>query len=240
MSIKHEFRRLLWKLGYDISRFTPTSHPLARKKRILESFNIDTVLDIGANVGQFGYQLRRDIDYKGEILSFEPINSAFNLLEERAKDDLIWKVFNFAIGDSQEKREINIARNLYSSSILDVLPSLLDVEPQSKYINTEKIHVKTLDSIFNELCKSSENIYMKIDTQGYESKVLMGAEKSLEKIHTVQMEMSLVPLYEGEILFDEMYILMTEKNYSLISIEVAFSDPITGQVLQVDGVFHRF
>ena len=82
-------------------------------------------------------------------------------------------------------------------------------------------------------------VYMKIDTQGFESKVLKGAGNSLMRIDTVQMEMSLVPLYEGEMLFNEMCMFMTEKGYSLIAIESGFSDQNTGQVLQVDGIFHR-
>ena len=80
---------------------------------------------------------------------------------------------------------------------------------------------------------------MKVDTQGYESKVLQGAEKSLEQIDTVQMEMSLVPLYEGELLLHDMCMLMSEKGYSLVAIETGFSDPNSGQLLQVDGIFHR-
>jgi hypothetical protein len=54
------------------------------------------------------------------------------------------------------------------------------------------------------------------------------------------MEMSLVPLYEGELLFDEMYMLMSEKGYRLIAIEPGFLDQVTGQIFQVDGLFHRF
>jgi hypothetical protein len=81
---------------------------------------------------------------------------------------------------------------------------------------------------------------MKIDTQGFESKVLKGAENSLMQIDTVQMEMSLVPLYEGELLFNEMSILMSEKGYVLVAIETGFSDQDSGQVLQIDGIFHRF
>src|SRR5438552_15044691 len=75
---------------------------------------------------------------------------------------------------------------------------------------------------------------------GIESKVLKGAEKSLARIDTVQMEMSLVPLYDGELLFNEMCIVMGKKGYTLIAIENGFSDLTSGQLLQVDGIFHRF
>lgn len=242
MSIKHELRRFLWKAGYDFSRFTPTSHPLARRKQIFKSYKIDTVLDIGANTGQFAQELRDDIGYTERILSFEPLSSAFELLKAKVKAnaDSAWEIFNCAIGDTEEKREINIAGNSYSSSLLNMLPSHLKSAPNSKYIGKELIEIKTVDSLFGGLCKTAKNTYMKIDTQGFESKVLNGAEKSLAKINTIQMEMSLIPLYDGELLLSEMCALMSRKGYALVAIENGFSDPVSGQLLQVDGIFHRF
>jgi hypothetical protein len=53
------------------------------------------------------------------------------------------------------------------------------------------------------------------------------------------MEMSLVPLYGTELLFDEMCLLMREKGYTLIAIENGFSVPDTAQLLQIDGIFRR-
>jgi FkbM family methyltransferase len=239
MSIKRKLRTYLWKLGYDISKITPTSHAAARKKQIFASYKIDTVLDIGANSGQFAQQLRGDIGYVHRILSFEPLSTAFELLKENSKDDPAWEVFNYAIGDTVEKQEINVAGNSYSSSLLDMLPSLLEFAPSAKYIGKEIIEIKTLDSLFDDLCKTGNNIYMKIDTQGFENKVLKGSENSLTHIDTVQMEMSLIPLYDGELLFNEMCILMSKKGYTLVAIENGFSDPTSGQLLQVDGIFHR-
>ncbi len=167
------------------------------------------------------------------------LSEVFRLLERNAKYDPNWTVFNYAMGDVKEKREINVAGNSLSSSLLDILPSHLNAAPESKYIGKEIIEVKTLDSIFDEICGNSRNIYLKIDTQGFESKVLKGAVKSLSKIDTVQMEMSLVPLYHGELLFDEMCVFMRGKGYTLIALENGFSVPISAQMLQVDGIFRR-
>jgi FkbM family methyltransferase len=239
MKIKHRFRKILWRFGYDVSKFTLTSHSLARRQRLLQYYQIDTVLDIGANSGHFARQLRQDIGYTHHILSFEPLSQVFNSLKENAKDDSAWDVFNYAIGDVEEKREINIAGNSLSSSLLNILPAHLESAPDSRYVGKEVIEVRTLDAIFGDLCKSAKNIYMKIDTQGFESKVLKGAEKSLARINTLQVEMSLVPLYDGELLFDEMCMLMRQKGYTLVAIENGFSDPASGQLLQIDGIFHR-
>jgi FkbM family methyltransferase len=239
MSIKNAVRNLLWKSGYDVSRFSPTSHPLARRKQILASYGIDTVLDVGANSGQFAQGLRR-LGYSGRILSFEPLSTAFKALKANAESDRAWDVFNFAVGDAEAKHEINIAGNSYSSSLLKMLPSHLKSAPESKYIGKETIDVKTIDSLYGDICKTSKHVYLKIDTQGFESKVLKGAENSLKHIGTIQMEMSLVPLYDGEMIFGDMCAYMAAKGYTIIAIESGFSDSASGQLLQVDGIFHRF
>ena len=239
MPVKNIIQQSLRSFGYDICSFTPTSHPLARRKKMFESYAIDTVFDVGANAGQFAQHLRRDVGYKKRILSFEPLSSAFELLRANAKGDSNWEIFNFALGDDEVKQEINIAGNSYSSSLLDMLPAHERSAPESKYIGREMIEIKTLDSIFDNLCKPSSSVYLKIDTQGFESKVLKGAGKSLAHIDSLQIEMSFIPLYKGELLFNEMYMFMSEKGFSLVAIESVFSDTSSGQLLQVDGVFHR-
>jgi FkbM family methyltransferase len=239
MSIKQDIKRLLRSFGYDVCRFTPTFHTLARRKKIFEFYAINTVLDVGANAGQFAQELRKDIGFKKRILSFEPLSSAFKMLKTNAKGDSNWEIFNFALGDDDTKQEINIAGNFYSSSLLDMLPSHEKFAPDSKYIGKEVIEIKKLDSVFSDLCRQSDKIYLKIDTQGFESRILMGAEKSLAHIDLVQLEMSLVPLYKDELLFNELHTVMNKKGFTLIAIENGFSEPVSGHLLQIDGIFHR-
>jgi len=239
MSLKHEIRRTLWKAGYDFCRITPESHGFARRRKLLSHYGITTVLDVGANAGQYAQQLREDVGYQGRIVSFEPLSTAFALLERHAEADPAWDVFRLAIGDADGSAEINVAGNSYSSSLLNMLPSHQKSAPESSYVGKESVQVATLDSLFDRVCADAQGVYLKIDTQGFESKVIAGAERSLPRISTVQMELSLVPLYEGELLFDEMCALMGRKGYTLVALENGFSDPASGQLLQVDGIFHR-
>lgn len=239
MRIRHELRKLLWKLGYDVTRYAPTSHPLARMQQLLRLYDIDTVLDVGANCGQFAELIRHDLGYGGRILSFEPLSEAFASLKVKADKDPHWDAFNIALGDADQRSEINIASNSQSSSILGMLPSHLQSAPESAYDGKEQVEVRALDSIFDDVCGNHGHVYMKIDTQGFEARVLKGAERALERIRAVQMEMSLVQLYEGEILFDELYRIMKSKGYDLVAILPGFSDRVSGVMLQVDGIFHR-
>jgi FkbM family methyltransferase len=240
MSLKHELRRLLWKLGYDLSRFDPQDSALARRRQLLRSYGIDTVLDVGANLGQFAMQLRHDLGFAGKIVSFEPLSSAFRFLEATARVDPRWRVINCALGDTEATLEINVAENSYSSSFLDILPMHLDAAPESKYTQRESTTVKTLDSMIDDVCSTSDNVYLKIDTQGFESNVIRGAEKSLPRIGTIQLEMSLVPLYRGGVLFADMHRVLNDKHYDLVSIEPGFADRKSGRMLQVEGIYHRF
>jgi len=239
MRIAQTVRELLWKAGYDISHYNPTLHPLTRKIRLLKSCGIDLVLDVGANRGQFALQMRRVFGYAGRIVSFEPLSSAYKALSVNAQGDANWKVMKCALGDKDGEMKINISANSCSSSLLDIMPSHLDLAPSAKYTGTEVTEVRTLDSLMPTISSGNENIYLKMDAQGYESKIMAGARVSLDRIGTIQLEMSLIPLYRGEAPFGEMYALLTEKGYSLVDISATLADERTGQLLQVDGVFRR-
>jgi len=99
--------------------------------------------------------------------------------------------------------------------------------------------VRTLDSMFSQIAGARGNAFLKIDTQGFERRVIKGSRNSLHRIEGIQMEMSLVPLYETESLFPDLLQLMTALGYDLKLIEPGIHDPSTGAVLQVDGIFFR-
>ena len=238
MNTKDVIRRFIRRAGYDLTRFSPSSNSLARRKKLLEYSNINLVLDVGANKGQYAQELR-SLKYKGKIISFEPLTSAYETLFKIANLDNNWVTMNCALGDTDAESELNISENSQSSSILDMLSSHIKSAPDSKYIGKEKIEIKTLDSIWSTICPIKQNIWLKIDTQGYEKKVIEGARNSLKNIDMLQLEMSLVPLYQNEMLFDEMIEFLKYKGYRIVSIETGFTDAESGHLLQVDGIFRR-
>ena len=240
MTFKHHLRRRLWGLGYDLARFRPESHPIARRRSLLRSLRIDVVLDVGANAGQHAKHLRSDLGFEGRICSFEPLSVPFRRLQSRAAQDPKWETFNFALGDIDGTATINLAANSESSSMLEMLPLHVEAAPESKFVGTEDIEVRTLDAIFDDLCYPGEGVCLKIDTQGFEGRVLQGADRSLSKIDTVQVEMSLTPLYSNELTFGELYQLLLGKGYAMVGLEPGFTNPQTGQLLQADAIFHRF
>lgn len=227
-------QRTLEYFGYQINRYP--NYDLRRRIRIVNQFDIDVLFDIGANIGQYGLEMRR-LGYNNKIISFEPLSNAFKYLKKVTFKDKKWIINNYAIGNEDIKSIINIAANYVSSSMLNMLPIHLANAPESKYIAQEEVEIKKLDSIFSSFCNDKDSIMVKIDTQGYEKNVLDGAFKSLNRIKVIQIEMFIVPLYENVMNFTDMIKYLDTKGFLLFSLENGFSNPNTGQLLCVDGIF---
>ena len=99
----------------------------------LRKFEIDLVLDVGANKGQFASEIRH-CGYAGRIVSFEPLSQAHGELLQSSAGDPMWDTYpRCALGDHDGEAEINIAGNSHSSSIMPMLESHLNAAPESAY-----------------------------------------------------------------------------------------------------------
>jgi hypothetical protein len=135
--------------------------------------------------------------------------------------------------------KINVAGNSQSSSFLPMLPRHVAAAPTTGYVDTEEIAVITLDSLLGEKIKAEDVVWLKLDVQGYELKVLDGAQQLLRRAVAVEAELSLVPLYEGGPLIDEVIRYLGERGFRLSHLlnSDAFYDPSTLQLLQINGIF---
>lgn len=230
-------RAILNPVGYDILKYK-TSYPSQIVLSHLNMNNVNTVLDVGANAGQYSLELRK-AGFNGTILSFEPLAGAFHELSGNASHDKNWEIFNFALGDTNGITSIHVSRHSPSSSILDMTSLHKEAAPDSVYVKEEKIEIKTLDSIFDTLGISGGNVFLKVDTQGYEKKVLEGAINSLSKISGIQLELSTAELYEGEEVYYSICSFVEEKNFHLVRIIPGFTNKSTREMLQFDAIFFR-
>jgi len=230
---------MLHRVGFELRRFSVEQSENARFISMLRTYNVNLIFDIGANAGQFGVLLR-EIGFDGKIISFEPLSDAREILLNISKNDPLWQIaLQTAIGEENGEIEIQIAGNSHSSSVLDMLDTHVRAAPDSKYIGKEKVALRTLDSIAPDYMDSNSIAFIKIDTQGYETQVMNGAKKLMSQIVGLQVEISLVPLYKGQCLFDEMLKKLKNDGFELWSISTVFSDPNTAQLLQVDATFFR-
>lgn len=235
--MKKLLQSLLAGMGYDLYRRDARFHPELAAARFAERTKTDTILDVGANVGQYGQALRQ-WGYRGKILSFEPLSTAHRKLQAAAEGDAAWQVApRCAIGAARSSAEINVSANSVSSSLLDMLETHEKAAPGSAYAGKEQVDVLPLDELIPNLCPGDSRLYLKIDTQGYEKAVLDGATETLKRCSAVQMELSLTPLYDGGFLFAEGIERMTRAGFETYAVFQGFTDRETGQTFQVDAVF---
>lgn len=227
--------RLAGHLGYEMV-------PLELHKGIpllecLARHAVRTVIDVGANQGQFGNRLRM-LGWEGPILSIEPLPSAFRLLEAVARQSPPWEVVQVAAGQSPGVANINVSRNSVSSSLLRPAKMHLEAAPLSTTMQSIAVTVEPLDAVV-ERSHAVGPFLIKIDTQGYELEVLRGAPGAIASAEMLQLEVSLTPLYEGQPDWLELLQFVAQIGFRPISFEPAFVHPTTQEVLQVDVLLAR-
>jgi FkbM family methyltransferase len=239
MSLLHNLRLFTRKLGVDVSRYKIEGTQEGNLVKLFKTHNIDLILDVGANDGGYGSAIRK-AGYVGSIISFEPLTVAHDKLCDNSKSDQHWEVApRMAIGSENGDIKINIAGNSTSSSLLEMEALHKKSQPNSTYIDEEDVRITRLDDFRHDLITNKRNLFLKIDTQGYESEVLKGAEKTLGSITGVQLELSLFPLYRGQVLYQELMTNLIDLGFELNRLIPGFTDHATGKMLQMDGVFIR-
>jgi FkbM family methyltransferase len=232
--------RLLRALGWEVQRFRNSNSEARVLADILRFTRPDAVLDVGANIGQFGDELL-SLGYRGKLISFEAIPTVHSQLVEHARaKSTSWIVAPCAaLGGRRGSIELNISGNVLSSSVLPMHEAHVSAAPTSKYVDRQTVPMERLDQLARALVPESANLYIKIDTQGYELEVLKGATALLPKTSGLQVELSLAPLYEGAPTFMEMVGFLQESGFEPYGMVPVFRDVATGRLLQVDGYFTR-
>lgn len=187
---------------------------------LLKRLRITCVLDVGAHYGEYGTRLR-EYGYTGRIVSFEPVRTNFERLRERAAKDKSWDVHRLALGDHAGSMDINVTRCSFLDSFLtpraDSARDRPLLSPQDKLVERlETVEVRRLDEVFAQYVSPHlERTFMKIDTQGYDLKVLRGAYGCLDAILALQTEVSVIPIYEGMTDYREAIRIMEELGFEL-------------------------
>jgi FkbM family methyltransferase len=226
--------RAVNRAGYELTR-DRFKH---RFLHALDQHGVRTVLDIGANVGQFGATMRRG-GFTGRIVSVEPLGDAFDELRARAAADGNWSAERAAVSDRPGSLTMNVSQNSVSSSALPILERSTTAAPQTAYVATEEVAATTVDDLVARHGIDPATALLKIDVQGYEAAVLAGAADTLERFAAVRTEMTLVPLYEGQSLLPEMIEFFGRHGFDLWYVEPGWVEPGTQRLLQLDGVFFR-
>jgi FkbM family methyltransferase len=229
---KELVRRRLAAVGLIVHRAGQEVGLEDRRRTLLNQASVDTVLDIGANAGQYGQILRLQ-GYERRIVSFEPNPMAYDRLVACSQADPAWEARCLGLSGSGGERWLHVSENLQSSSILPMLGRHEKAAPLSVYFADERIETVTLASAVGEYGGPDASVFLKLDTQGTELEILQSGG-DLEGVVGVQVETSLTSLYEGQALIEEILTHLRNKGLTPVAVSPGLADPTSGDLLQVD------
>ncbi len=244
--LKQSLLNVLRRSGYELTRIAPTpSAPPTVNPAIhypstvwLETLPIRTILDIGANAGDFALTMASRFP-EARIYSFEPLAQPYaELVVKTAREPRCMPV-HCALGDTDSELEMRPCSYSPSSSLLAMTNVHREAFPFTAGEGPpEKIRVRQLDDVAAEL-DMREDLLVKIDVQGFEAHVIKGGPETLKKALAIIVETSFAPLYDGQPRFRDIYQSLSALGFEYAGNWDQLPDPRTGRVLQADAIFLR-
>ena len=168
-------------------------------QQMVAGFDIDCIFDVGANQGQYATLLRKDVGFRGTILSFEPNPDALAILRRKAAGDPKWHVFDIALSDFDGMAQFNVTAAHQFSSL--ETPSATDevFGWRTEVTRTLDVQCRRLDGLFAQLQREHGFVhpFLKMDTQGHDRSVCEGASGIFDQLVGTQSELAFQTLYAG-------------------------------------------
>lgn len=208
--------------------------PAIEHERTLRLLSCRTVVDVGANRGQFALVARHTFP-SARIIAFEPLEGPGRVFERVFKEDESVQLRWVAIGAEAEQVEMHISARDDSSSILPIGTEQSRVFPGTEEVGTTIIEVRRL----GDQCSSDDIVspaLLKLDVQGFELEALRGCESLLSYFSWVYCECSFVSLYEGQALADEVIAWLRHRQFQLVGVYNMSYDR-RGMAVQADFLF---
>jgi len=205
-------------------------------ERVLSGLDCRTVVDIGANRGQFALVARRRLP-QARILSFEPLPAAAATFRAVFAGDDRVTLHEVAIGPAPGNATIHISRRDDSSSLLPITSAQVALFPGTAEVATDIVRVAPLRE-FIPAAKIEAPALLKVDVQGYELQALRGCEDLLSRFAYVYVECSFVELYASQALADEVIAWLRERGFRLRGVHNVDYDR-DGRAIQADFLFAR-
>jgi len=225
-------KKLFAAMGVDIRRVSPAEGNFGW----LGPYRIGTVIDIGANEGQFAREIHAILP-EATIYSFEPLQDCCDALRRTMRDVANFRAFPWALGDRDASVEMHRSDFSPSSSLLPMGQLHKDVFPHTQATHAETVTVRTLDGVMADL-EVTGGLLVKIDVQGTEDKVILGGRQTLARAAVVITETSFQELYEGQSLFAAIHDLLSPMGFQYAGmLGPQRKNPADGSVLQADAIF---
>lgn len=200
---------------------------------IIARLKPDLIIDVGANSGQFSLMVRGILPEAG-IIAFEPLNEPAKKFRSLFEMDRRTKLHICAVGPTAGEADIHVSKRMDSSSLLPISHSQVEFFPGTEEVGVRKISIQRLTDIV-EMKDLSRRTLLKIDVQGYELGVLQSAAPLLPLISWVYVEVSYVPLYDGQELADQIVTYLEGNDFKLVQRNNIVS--VGGVEIQADLLF---
>lgn len=203
---------------------------------VLDGLRLSTVLDVGANKGQFSL-VARQLFPDAAIVAFEPLPDAADLFSTVFAGDGAVTLFRVALGEREGSLPFHVSRRGDNSSLLQPTRRQEDFAPGTGCSHVIDVPVRRLDALAESLPWRSP-VLLKLDVQGFEREVLAGAEAVLERVDFVLAELSFAELYAGQAPADAVIGWLHDRGFRLTGMEKPATDRY-GRVVQGDFLFCR-
>ena len=237
MNAKSLARTAINRAGFDVIRVRNSP-----KRTLLGMvrLGIGTVIDVGANEGQFARMIS-GIFPNTEIYCFEPLSGPFQKLITWAQtQNGRVRCFQTALGDQQGEVDMYLhEQHTPSSSLLSATEMCHTLYPQTRAKRIERVKASTLDHVLaNSISSTEKPALLKLDVQGFEDRVLRGAQEVLSQCKVVILEVSVEPLYNGQAEFLDLAFMLRDSGHKYVgNLDQAYGDD--GRVVYFDAVFWK-
>lgn len=204
---------------------------------VFQTIPIRTVLDIGANTGQFARMIH-GLCPQAAIHAFEPIGVCAEELKGVLSSIPGARVYPWALGDTTERIMMN--RSLYSPCSSLLKPnSRMELEyPDGARVQPERVEMRRLDDVVTNI-DLDPDVLVKIDVQGYELHVMRGGAETLRKVRWLAIEVTFRAQYEGQPLFDDVYQAARSLGFTYRGCAGQYLSPLDQHWAYADAIFER-
>jgi FkbM family methyltransferase len=237
-------RKFLQKFKYDIVKLQPEyisgkldKASLEIEYKWLKDQGIKSIIDIGANEGQFSEKIRLLFPH-ATIYAFEPLPDVCKKLVQNFKNDNHFSAFNVGIGETKATLTINCNESTASSSFLSMTDLHKENFTHAVKAKAMEVPIETLDNILNDKI-INRPLLIKMDVQGFEDKVIAGGKNILSLADIIITELSFEKLYKEQPLFDDIYKALSDLGFNYCGSIDQLRSPESNKILQADGVFMK-
>jgi FkbM family methyltransferase len=226
--------RVLWIPQYRAALLRTRVAASTEHDEILAGLALDTIVDIGANRGQFALCARR-LFPKAAIFSFEPLRGPAAVYRRVFAGDRNARLFNSAVAPVAGTASMHVSRWDGSSSLLPIGPL-----QNANFRFTEESGRETVATAPLANSLAADEIVgaalLKIDVQGFELAALAGCGALLDRFSYVYVEASFVELYVGQALANDVVAFLLSRNFRLICV-ANLSTGASKRPIQADFLF---